>query len=89
MVVQPGFWITAASWLLATGVVALFSGEGGMVRRSLGLVAGAALLAAGSVANMYLSSAGAVLVPPISEILVFVSVVAISFAYCIARPHRG
>lgn len=89
MVVQPGFWITAASWLLATGVVALFSGEGGMVRRSLGLAAGAFLLAAGCVANTYLSSAGAALVPPISEILVFVSVVAISFAYCIARPHRG
>lgn len=89
MVVQPGFWITAANWLLATGVVALFSGEGGMVRRSLGLAAGAFLLAAGCVANTYLSSAGAALVPPISEILVFVSVVAISFAYCIARPHRG
>lgn len=85
MVSQPGFWIIVASWVLAAIFVAAISGEGGMVRRSLGLVLGVAFLAAGLVAQSYVASAGAVVVPPANEVLILVSVAAISFAFSIAR----
>lgn len=85
MASQPSFWIALASWLLAAAIVAAVSGEGGMVRRSLGILLGVAVLAAGLVAQSYLASSGAAIVPPANDILILVSVTAIAFAFSIAR----
>ena len=85
LVATPPFWITLACWVLAAITCSAISGDGGRVRRVLGVIVGAAFLAGSLVLQTYQSTSGAAYVPSQASILMTVGVAAIALSFALLR----
>lgn len=87
---QPTTWITLASWVVSAAAVAACCAKRSRVAGVMGMVLGGALLAAGTVACAFYSSAGRSLVPDAAAIAAFLVPFAVGLVFAVSGiPERG